>query len=220
MGVHRRPGTREHPPQPGLVTLLEGCSLSGHRRLAVLALAAAPLLPLAAVLQASPSAANDRTVLATAPAARHSGPTARQIHLAHLTHLHHLHVLHLSALANLRGRAAAHGNLHASVRARVVAAAKRYEGQPYSYGGLDCSGLTQRAYGAVGKKLPRSAAQQQGVARHVRSPLPGDLVFYGYPAYHVAIYIRKGWMVAARHTGTVVQEQRIWGSPTYGTVLT
>jgi cell wall-associated NlpC family hydrolase len=42
---------------------------------------------------------------------------------------------------------------------------------------------------------------------------PGDLVFWGNPAYHVAIYIGGGRVIAAPHTGTVVQIQTIWGSP-------
>jgi cell wall-associated NlpC family hydrolase len=40
---------------------------------------------------------------------------------------------------------------------------------------------------------------------------PGDLVFFGSPAYHVGIYIGGGRMIAAPHTGTVVQIQAVYG---------
>ena len=34
---------------------------------------------------------------------------------------------------------------------------------------------------------------------------PGDLVFYGTPAYHVGLYIGGGQMIEAAHTGTLVR---------------
>jgi cell wall-associated NlpC family hydrolase len=36
-------------------------------------------------------------------------------------------------------------------------------------------------------------------------------VFFGSPAYHVGIYIGGGRMIAAPHTGTVVQIQAVYG---------
>lgn len=41
-------------------------------------------------------------------------------------------------------------------------------------------------------------------------------MFWGYPAYHVGIYIGNGKMIAARRPGTVVSVQSVWGSPYYG----
>ena len=105
-----------------------------------------------------------------------------------------------------------------------AAAALRYAyaqlGKPYQFGGagpnsFDCSGLTMRAWGAAGVSLSHSSSAQQHEGRPV--PLsalqPGDLVFWGNPSYHVAIYIGGGRVIAAPHTGTVVQIQAIWGSP-------
>jgi cell wall-associated NlpC family hydrolase len=93
-------------------------------------------------------------------------------------------------------------------------------GKPYHYGGagprtFDCSGLTMRAFAAAGVSLPHSAAAQQRAGRRV--PLsqlqPGDLVFWGSPAYHVGIYVGGGRIIDAPHTGTDVQIQALWGRP-------
>jgi cell wall-associated NlpC family hydrolase len=95
-------------------------------------------------------------------------------------------------------------------------------GVPYVWGGsspttgFDCSGLVQWAYGQAGIDLPRVADQQQQVGTKVASlaqAQPGDLVFYGNPAYHVGIYLGNGYMVDAPQTGQTVQIQPV-GSPT------
>jgi peptidoglycan DL-endopeptidase CwlO len=111
----------------------------------------------------------------------------------------------------------------ASGRAAVaVRFAYNQLGKPYSYGAAgpnsyDCSGLTMRAWGAAGVSLPHNAAAQQSSTRYVaRSSLqPGDLVFFGSPAYHVAIYIGGGRVIAAPHTGDVVKIQSLSSMGSY-----
>ena len=85
----------------------------------------------------------------------------------------------------------------------------------------DCSGLVMRAAAAAGISLAHSAAAQQRSGHRVSlSQLqPGDLVFWGNPAYHVGIYVGGGKILDAPHTGTVVQVQPIWGRPSSATRL-
>lgn len=89
---------------------------------------------------------------------------------------------------------------HAPTRAaaEAVAFAARQVGMPYIWGGTgpsgyDCSGLMQAAYAAAGIGIPRTATQQlkSGPAESFSRLRPGDLVFYGSPAFahHVAIYL-------------------------------
>ena len=82
-------------------------------------------------------------------------------------------------------------------------------------GGYDCSGLTSAVYRRLGISLPRTAAQQQQVGTGIeRGELKvGDLIFYGTPAYHVAIYAGNGWMVSADNTVDGINFEPIYGSP-------
>jgi hypothetical protein len=109
----------------------------------------------------------------------------------------------------------------------VVAAASKYLGVPYSWGGtdpssgLDCSGLTQQVYSDLGISLPRTSSQQATSGRPVASlaeAQPGDLVFFDYSSSrpgvdHVGIYIGNGQMIAAPQEGDVVKVQNV-GTPT------
>ena len=109
--------------------------------------------------------------------------------------------------------------LSVSLSALRVASAQM--GIPYRYGGttragFDCSGLTQYSYARVGRYIPRTAQQQYNATIHLRwnQRRMGDLVFFysgGY-IYHVAVYAGNWYMVAAPHTGTRVQIQRIYGT--------
>lgn len=105
----------------------------------------------------------------------------------------------------------------------IAGSAMRYaldqRGKPYQYGGsgpgsFDCSGLVDYAYQLAGMPgLPHSAAALQGMGVAVsRSELqPGDLVFFGSPAYHVGIYVGNGEMVNAPNSGSVVRVEPIFG---------
>lgn len=97
----------------------------------------------------------------------------------------------------------------------VVAAARRWLGVPYLWGGttragVDCSGLTQNVMRDVGVSIGRVTGAQQaqgaGVTGGLSAALPGDLVFFGAPVSgHVAIYIGGGQMIEAATSGTLVR---------------
>ncbi|MGY1727583.1 NlpC/P60 family protein [Geodermatophilus sp. SYSU D01062] len=110
---------------------------------------------------------------------------------------------------------------------QAVAAAQRYLGVPYAWGGtdpsvgLDCSGLVQRVFADVGIDLPRTSSQQATAGTPVASlaeARPGDLVFFdnslSRPGIdHVGIYVGDGKMIAAPQEGDVVRVQDV-GTPT------
>lgn len=84
-------------------------------------------------------------------------------------------------------------------------------------GVFDCSGLTMRSWEAAGVALPHNADAQS----HYGTPVaptpsalhPGDLIFYHRPISHVGIYLGRGLMIHAPHTGTVVKIAKVpWGS--------
>lgn len=94
----------------------------------------------------------------------------------------------------------------------AVDAALSQVGKPYSWGAAgpdayDCSGLTMWAWAQAGVALPHnSGAQYSATPRVERSDLaPGDLLFFGSPIHHVAMYIGNGQMVEAPYSGQVVR---------------
>jgi len=104
--------------------------------------------------------------------------------------------------------------------ATAVGTALAQVGVPYLYGGaspggFDCSGLIMYAWAAAGVSLPHnSVAQYQATTRVSASELqPGDIVFYdnsgGPQPGHNAMYIGNGQVVAANHSGTLIQTQSI-----------
>jgi len=105
----------------------------------------------------------------------------------------------------------------------ILGIAAQYAGIMYKYGGtspstgFDCSGYTQYVFRQVGISLPRTAEEQRQSATPVSSPQPGDLVFFGSPAYHVGIYAGNGKMWDSPHSGEAVALRDIWTSAvTYG----
>jgi cell wall-associated NlpC family hydrolase len=105
----------------------------------------------------------------------------------------------------------------AELVAMLKAAASRV-GYPYVWGGsgpttFDCSGLVQWSYARAGVVMPRVAADQArtGPAIPFSRAQAGDLLFYRTdptaPDYisHVAIYLGKGLMIQAPHSGENVQ---------------
>ena len=104
----------------------------------------------------------------------------------------------------------------------IVGIAQSFFGVPYVYGGstpsgFDCSGFTSYVYRQAGISIPRTASAQQAAATRVSNPSPGDLVFFGSPAYHVGIYVSPGRMIDAQRPGTVIGNHSIWTTPSgYG----
>ena len=109
----------------------------------------------------------------------------------------------------------------------MVAFAESFVGKsPYVWGGaspcgFDCSGFTMYVYSNFGVGLPHNAAAQQSCATPVPSgqAQPGDLVFFGTPAYHVGIYVGGGSMVNAPHTGAYVSYGSVAGAAGFGRPL-
>lgn len=71
----------------------------------------------------------------------------------------------------------------------------------------DCSGLTMRAFRTAGVSLPHSSRAQYGYGKSVdrKNLQPGDLVFFGRPISHVAIYLGGDRMLHAPRSGSRVK---------------
>ena len=102
--------------------------------------------------------------------------------------------------------------------AAVVAAAEEYLGVPYLWGGtnpgkgLDCSGLVQLAFRQVGVEMPKWSRNQATMGVPVDSideALPGDVLTFGHPVTHVALYVGDGKMLHAPKRGEVVKIEPI-----------
>ncbi len=100
----------------------------------------------------------------------------------------------------------------------VVEFARAQLGLPYLWagegladGGFDCSGLSKKAWEAVGISLThQSQVQWNQTARVAKADLqPGDLVFFGAPIHHLGIYIGQGKMIEAPREGFFVRTSSI-----------
>ncbi|WP_315298261.1 tape measure protein [uncultured Actinomyces sp.] len=96
---------------------------------------------------------------------------------------------------------------------------------PYVWGGsaippgLDCSGLVYWAAQQLGLGWPRlTAAGYQSGSTPIpwTQAAPGDLLFWGAPAHHVAIYAGGGQMIEEPKPGLNARHTGIWGAPTVG----
>ncbi len=127
-----------------------------------------------------------------------------------------------SAAALERPQPAGQGGGAADAAQRVIAEARKHLGVPYVWGGtdpatgLDCSGLTQLAYRAAGVELPRVSYQQAREGTAVASlaqARPGDLLAFGSPVHHVAIYLGDNQMIEAPRPGKNVQITEVYETP-------
>lgn len=91
-------------------------------------------------------------------------------------------------------------------------------GSSYTWGGegpdgFDCSGLVKAAFASIGVGLDHSASTQCSAGQAVEpgSARAGDIVCWGSPAYHVAVYNGAGGLVGAQDYGTGVVETPLYG---------
>ena len=94
----------------------------------------------------------------------------------------------------------------------LVRTARLFLDRPYLWGGRsgfgpDCSGLTGLVHALHGVTIGRDASDQARGGRPVdRDALqPGDLLFWGSPATHVALYAGDGTMIEAFDAATPVR---------------
>lgn len=100
----------------------------------------------------------------------------------------------------------------------VVAAAKKYIGVPYIWGGtnpavgMDCSGFVQRVFKDLGVELPRVVSDQMQKGTPVASladAKPGDLLV-SYGGEHISIYLGNGKAIDAPVPGQTIQIRDAW----------
>ena len=118
----------------------------------------------------------------------------------------------------------------ASIGEKAVAAARKYVGMPYVWGGsspadggMDCSGIIQYVYRQLGVDLPRVSADQARAGVPVASlseARPGDLLAWDNSsrnngADHIAIYMGGGKMIEAPRTGLDIRIVDVPSTPDF-----
>jgi len=97
----------------------------------------------------------------------------------------------------------------------IIANARRYIGQKYVFGGLDCSGLWYRAFLANGISFPRTAELQARygiIIANKRLLKRGDLLFFTrtYTTYwfisHIGMYLGNNKMLHAATGGVMITQ--------------
>lgn len=106
---------------------------------------------------------------------------------------------------------------------QIAAAARKYLGHRYVYGGttpsgFDCSGFTQYVYRQFGVSLPRTSGAQRSAGKAVsRANIrPGDLLTF---SGHVGIYVGDGVMVHAANPSRGVVTDNVFSGYYNGRVL-
>ncbi|MBD3369827.1 NlpC/P60 family protein [Candidatus Fermentibacteria bacterium] len=118
--------------------------------------------------------------------------------------------------STLSSAASASGGPRGSLENSLSSEIQSWLGTPYVYGGesksgVDCSGLTQQVFAAVGISIPRRASEQAEAAQDV-SPGElrfGDLLFFntsGSGISHVGVYVGNGFFVHASSSRGVVRQ--------------
>lgn len=111
-----------------------------------------------------------------------------------------------SLLKRSTGKAVAAASPSKGGHKGVVKTALNLQGIPYRFGGtttrgFDCSGFIQYSFKKNGKNISRSTSGQYNQTSRIKSPRPGDLVFfqntYKRGISHVGIYVGNNKFVHA-----------------------
>ena len=139
-------------------------------------------------------------------AARQAAATARALGLVEVD------------LSNIKPAPAPNARAQAAVDAALSQVGKPYQWGASGPDSYDCSGLTMWAWARAGVSLPHNSDAQYSATKRVPRPdlAPGDLLFYGNPIHHVAMYIGNGQMVEAPYTGSHVRVTSITRSDFVG----
>lgn len=106
-------------------------------------------------------------------------------------------------------------------RSDLISNAMSYMGTPYVWGGnsrdgVDCSGLIQQTYRAMGIDLPRLSSEQirAGTPTAYKNLRPGDLIGWdlnnrNYGADHIALFVGNNQIIEAPRPGLYVRRRTL-----------